>query len=160
MPVTYSRSMRIRQHAYLALKSEELSPGAISMRLGMEPDEISVMGSKRQKPPVPAAHSWITTSRSAGPVDEMAAELVTRVRPCAAQIRSLVSSGAVNAVLQVVRYFGDEAGELEDQSSILIDGQIAQRIPGQHQFLGFHLDSATLQFLVDTGIQVDFDEYG
>jgi hypothetical protein len=155
-----SLTMRIRQYAYLALKSEELSPDAITSRLGMVPDDVSLMASRRQQPPVPAAHSWIASSKSTGPVDEMIAELITRLRPCAHHIQTLVSTGAVNAVLQVVRHLDDAEGESEDLRPRQVDGHLLEKFPGQHQLLGFHLDAETLRFLADTGIEIDLDEYG
>jgi hypothetical protein len=151
--------MRIRQYASLSLSSSVLSADEITRRLGVEPDEVMVMASKRETPPTPAAHHWMVKTNS-GPVDEMTAELIARIRPVASDIRDLVSSSVVSAVIQVVRYFNDDAGDEEQFGEVKVDGQLLEKLLGQHQLLGFHLDAEVLGFLSETGIELDLDEYG
>ncbi|HEY6533762.1 MAG TPA: DUF4279 domain-containing protein, partial [Acidimicrobiales bacterium] len=117
--------MRIRQYAYFSLSSCVLSADEISRRLEMKPDEVVVMASKRETPPVPAAHSWKAHAKS-GPVDEMLAELIARIRPVAPDIRDLVSSEAVSAVIQVVRYLDDADGDDEHVSVTQTDGEVLE----------------------------------
>ncbi|MFG3700121.1 hypothetical protein ACGF5C_19695 [Micromonospora sp. NPDC047620] len=47
-------------------------------------------------------------------------------------------------------------GEEEDLSSP-VEGW--QKLPGQHQLLGWHLDGRALEFLRLTGAELDVDEY-
>lgn len=152
--------MQIRQHAYVALKSDDLDADEMTSRVGTAPDDVSVMGSKTPQPPVPACHAWIVRSSSNRPVDVMVSELITRLRPFAPQITTLVTSGEVDAVLQVVRCLDDPDGEPENVDPRDVDGQSLEKLPGQHDLLGFHLDTDVLRFLADTGIELDVDEYG
>ncbi|SCF37360.1 hypothetical protein GA0070215_12153 [Micromonospora marina] len=55
-----------------------------------------------------------------------------------------------------MRVFEHPAGEPEDLSGP-VDG--LQKLPGQHQLLGWHLDRRTLEFLRLTGAELDIDEY-
>lgn len=150
--------MQIRQLAYFALMSEELSSNAIALRVGMVPDNSIVMASKRADPPIPAAHRWEVHAKPGGTVNEMVAELMKRVRPCAEEIRALVSDGVVSAVLQIVRYLDDAEGE--NERPIHVEGHRLGAGLSHHQLLGFHFDAETLRFIANTGIEIDIDEYG
>jgi hypothetical protein len=152
--------MRVRQDAYFSLSSVDLSPEDITRAVGMEPDEVIVMASKRIEPPVPACHTWKVVATSRGPVDEMLAELVARIRPASSSIGDLVATGAASAVFQVVRSLDGASGEEEDLTIREIGDLRLEKLPGQHQLLGFHLDAQTLRFASDTGIEISFDEYG
>ena len=51
--------MRLRQYVYFALKSEEVSAAEITARLGVEPDEVVVRGSRQTDRFVrPVCHIW------------------------------------------------------------------------------------------------------
>lgn len=156
--------MLISQYAYFALKSTSMPAAEIAARLGMEPDEATTRGSRRPVDPVfPAAHCWKVVCRTPGmTVDEQIVCIVDRLFGYAPQIGSLTAEldrtdgGPGLAVLQVVRVFGHPAGEPEDLSGPT-DG--LEKLPGQHQLLGWHLDRPTLEFLRLTGAELDIDEY-
>ncbi|KAB1923898.1 DUF4279 domain-containing protein [Micromonospora noduli] len=140
--------MWIHQYVYSLLRSDHLPAREMAARLGMEPDESSVKGSKRESPPVPAVHSWRVVCRDSGlTVDEQVDRIIDRLEPIADRIAALVrvideSEGeGLTSTLQVVRYFNDEDGD-------------------QHQRLGWHLDRRALEFLHQTGAELDVDEYG
>ncbi|MFG1838589.1 DUF4279 domain-containing protein [Micromonospora sp. NPDC049175] len=140
--------MRVHQYAYFSLRSDQLSAREMATRLGMEPDETSVKGSRRANPPVPRVHSWRVMCRDSGlTVDEQVDRLIDRLEPIADEIAALVraideSEGeGLTSTLQVVRYFGDDDG-------------------AQHQRLGWHLDRRAVAFLQRTGAELDVDEYG
>jgi hypothetical protein len=59
--------------------------------------------------------------------------------------------------LQLVRFFDDEDGEEEELSPP--DAPL-QKLSGQHQLLGWHLDRDSLGFLAHVGAEIDADEYG
>ncbi|ASW57817.1 hypothetical protein CIK06_18505 [Plantactinospora sp. KBS50] len=136
----------------------------IAARLGIEPDEAVIRGSRSPADRViPAAHCWRVVCRTAGmTVDEQISHIVDRLFVHALQIGMLAAEldrtdgGPGSAVLQVVRVFGHPAGEPEDLSG-LVDG--LGKLPGQHQLLGWHLDRRTLEFLWLTGAELDIDEY-
>ncbi|WP_328650259.1 DUF4279 domain-containing protein [Micromonospora sp. NBC_00330] len=140
--------MRVHQYVYFSLRSDHLPAREMATRLGTEPDEISVKGSKRENPPVPAVHSWRVVCRDSGlTVDEQIDRLIDRLEPIADRIAALVrvidesEEEGFTSTLQVVRYFNDEDGD-------------------QHQRLGWHLDRRALKFLHHTGVDLDVDEYG
>jgi hypothetical protein len=74
-----------------------------------------------------------------------------------ALIREVTTEESAGAVLQVVRYFDDPDGEEEELSPP--DAEL-QKLSGQHQLLGWHLDREVLDFLMATGASLDVDEYG
>lgn len=61
------------------------------------------------------------------------------------------------ATLQIVRYFEDEDGEDEDLRET-VPG--LERLSGQHQLLGWHMEPKIIAFLADVGAEIDVDEYG
>ncbi|WFE30990.1 DUF4279 domain-containing protein [Micromonospora sp. WMMD975] len=156
--------MLISQYAYFALKSTSMTASEITARLGIEPDEAVIRGSRRPADPViPAAHCWRVVCRTSGmTVDEHIAHIVERLFVHAPQVGMLAAEldrtdgGPGSAVLQVVRVFEHPAGEPEDLSGPV--GGL-EKLPGQHQLLGWHLDRRTLEFLRLTGAELDIDEY-
>ncbi len=83
-------------------------------------------------------------------VDDQVEKLIDRLEPHRQALRDLLTElqsvkGHGSACLQIVRYFGDPAGQL--------DGF-------QHALLGWHLTTDVLQFLLDVGADIDVDEYG
>ncbi|SBT42072.1 DUF4279 domain-containing protein [Micromonospora auratinigra] len=156
--------MRVRQYVYFSLRSEHVPAEAMTTRLGMTPDEILVRGSRRQHPPLPAVHAWKIVCRDGGlRVDEQIDRVIDRLEPVTGQIAALVAESddgqgaGVTAQLQVVRYLNDDEGEAESPQP---DDTDLVRLPGQHQLLGWHLDRRVLEFLHDTGAELDVDEYG
>ncbi|MGN9889902.1 DUF4279 domain-containing protein [Micromonospora sp. L31] len=156
--------MIISQYAYFALSSNRVSSAEITARLGIEPDEIVVRGSRRANPVRPASHRWKITCRKPGlTVDEQINRIVDRLFGHAERIGELAveldnSDGAPGAsMLQVVRVFEHPDGEEEDLTSP-VEG--LQKLPGQHQLLGWHIDARVLEFLRLTRAELDVDEYG
>ncbi|MEU8157458.1 DUF4279 domain-containing protein [Micromonospora sp. NPDC048986] len=140
--------MRVHQYVYFSMRSRDLPAREMTTRLGMEPDEISVLGSRRENPPVPRVHSWRVVCRDSGlTVDEQIHRIIDRLAPVADEIAALVrvideSEGeGRTSTLQVVRYFNDDDGD-------------------QQHRLGWHLDRRALEFLRHTGAELDVDEYG
>lgn len=105
----------------------------ITGRLGVQPDETSVRGTRRAEPPVPTRHHWSIHCRERGLcVDEQVTVLLDRIEPVRPRILDLIGEGEVFARLQIVRYFDDDLGEEETLDSFVIpDGGIAEKLPGQ-----------------------------
>jgi hypothetical protein len=154
--------VRIGQYAYFALHSPSVSAEEMAARLGLEPDEVSVRGSRTPAPPRPVTHVWKIVCRERGlAVDEQVSRIMRRLRPyrdsIAALSRELASRdpGRAGAVLEVVRDFDDPDGEEPNRP-----GAEPERIPGPHRLLGWSLDREVVGFLVTTGARLDVDEYG
>src|SRR6266508_1928218 len=80
----------LRQYAYFAIKSRELSANEIERRLGISADRVLVAGSESADPMRPAAHSWQLVCYRAGlTVDEQIANVVARLQPARAALRAL-----------------------------------------------------------------------
>jgi Domain of unknown function (DUF4279) len=154
--------MRIRQYVYFALRSDTLPASAITARLVVEPDSILVRGAERPTPPVPACHVWEIECRLPGlSVDEQAARVLNRLRPVAERVQALTATDTVSAVLQVVRYFHADDGEDETLDRMVTDnGLVLEKLPGQHQLLGWHLTTEDLVLLASMSATLDVDEYG
>lgn len=156
--------VRISQYVYFALRSERTAAPHITGRLGIEPDEIQVRGSRCVVPVRPRYHAWKIVCRDRGlRIDEQIDRIVARLAPHADQIAALVAeiegpAERSTASLQLVRYLDDDGGEEEENLSPQDGGLV--KIPGQHQLLGWHLDRRTLAFLSRIGADLDADEYG
>ncbi|MCX5308148.1 DUF4279 domain-containing protein [Streptomyces sp. NBC_00160] len=146
--------MPIDQYVYFALSSELTSAQEMTARLGVEPDETTVRGSRTIQPAIPVCHRWKTVCREPSlRVDEQMACVLNRLRPHTDRIVELVGqlgqepdTGNV-AVLEIVRYFRD-AGE---------PGQAD--LAGKPNLFGWGLDRGALEFLAATGAVLDVDEY-
>jgi hypothetical protein len=156
--------MRIRQYVYFALRSRELSATEMATRLGLEPDEVLLRGSRQPDPPVPVSHAWKIVCRRHGlTVDEQLAQVLARLTPYTEKIAELAAELTTRegeqsgARLSVVRYFGSDDGEEEEPSG---PADPFQKLPGQHQLLGWTLSRETMRFLLATGSSLDVDEYG
>ena len=93
-------------------------------------------------------------------VDTLVSAVLGRVAPTAERIRQLVDTNEVFATLQIVRYFNDENGQPEKTVTIDEEGHSWEKMPGQHQMLGWALEAHTLELLVSMGATIDVDEYG
>jgi hypothetical protein len=140
--------MRIYQYAYFALYSRHMPASEMSSRLGMEPDEIVIRGSKVADPPVPVSHVWRVVCRKPGlSVDEQIGQVVDRLLPNVERIALLAAELAAvdsehdGAGLQIVRRFTAE--EDEDPQNLL----------------GWHLSLDVVKFMAATGAGLDVDEY-
>ncbi|MFF9778588.1 DUF4279 domain-containing protein [Streptomyces sp. NPDC013978] len=140
-----------RQYAYFALFSRHVSADAMTLQLGMTPDEVTVRGSRFTEPAVvPVDHSWMVVCREPGlRVDEQITRILDRLQPHTDRICDLTGQLARTgggAVLQIVRYFNDT----DQAHSGTVDAP---------SFLGWHLDRNVLDFLSATGAELDIDEY-
>lgn len=155
--------MRVRQYVYFAVKSETMDAVEMTARIGLEPDETTVLGSHSAEPPRPAAYTWKVVCRDPEvTVDELIARLVDRLAPFSGAVGELVEQlnggeGGSCAVLQVVRYLDTDDGDDEQASS---PDPAFEKLSGQHQLLGWHLDRRVLDFLISTHAELDVDEYG
>ncbi len=155
--------MRVSQYVYFAVASTRLPATEITARLGVEPDDALVRGSRLAEPPRPAAHKWRVVCREPGlTVDEQLGRVVDRLEEHAGRIGALVAElqelddRPSISTLQVVRIFDHPDGE-EEEVPPSVDG--LTKLAGQHQLLGWHLDARTLDFLRATRAELDVDEY-
>ena len=155
--------VRIKQYVYFALKSEHVTAATMADQIGLAADEVSVRGSTIAGPrPKPFVHSWKIVCDTPGlTVDEQVDRVIERLGPYRSAIREVVGGiDDAKAVLQVVRYFGawlaDDEGEEEE---LTVVGNL-EKLPGQHQLLGWHLRREVMEFLLDVNAEMNFDEYG
>jgi hypothetical protein len=156
--------MRVDQYAYFALHSSVLPAAEMAARVGLEPDEVVVRGSRTADPPRPVEHRWKIVCRERGlRVDEQIDRVIERLGPHRDRIAALSRDLAVRdpehggAVLEIVRHFDYPFGEEEELSPP--DAEL-RKLAGQHQLLGWGLDRGVLEFLLETGAYLDVDEYG
>ena len=136
--------------------SGELSPDEITALLLVEPDRVGWRGSRSKEPCIPAANLWSVQSRMKGCVDEMIRDLVDRFEPLRFALDQILAANDSWIVISIGRHFDPDDGEAED----LDVNDDFEKVPGQHQLLGFHLDVDLLARLTKMGCPVDFDEYG
>ncbi|MFE9688994.1 DUF4279 domain-containing protein [Micromonospora sp. NPDC005806] len=155
--------MIVSQYVYFAPSSKWVSAAEIAARLGLEPDEIVVRGSCLASPARPASHRWKITCRKPGlTVEEQINRIVDRLFDHAERIGELaveldnVDGEPGASVLQVVRVFEHPDGEEEDLTGP-VEG--LEKLAGQHQLLGWHVDARVLEFLRLTRAALDVDEY-
>jgi hypothetical protein len=155
--------MRVHQYVYFALDSNRAPAAEITTRLGIEPDEVTIRGSRQTQPPIPVSHTWRIACRKPGlSVSEQIDQILDRLYVHADRIGELVAEldriegSQGSSILQVVRVFEYSNDEDEDLTSTT-DGP--QRLTSQHQLLGWHLDARTLDFLQRTRAELDIDEY-
>jgi hypothetical protein len=155
--------MKIRQYVYFKIRSETSSAQDIAACIGLAPDRELVRGSRTESPPRPAKHAWeIHCQEPSLRIDQQIEQIVSRLDPYRAAIRSLVRDGDdADATLQAVRYFGVYLAETEgeEEAQPTRDDDL-EKLPGQHQLLGWHLSHSVTAFLVDVNAELDFDEYG
>ena len=153
--------MRIKQYVYFSVFSEVATADEIGSYLGMPPDRVRIRGSRVADPPHPRAHGWQLLCDSPGlRIDEQASAVLERIpmiEDRLARIRVELLGEGGGCVLQLVRDFDDEEGEEEELSPP--DAPL-QKLSGQHQLLGWHLDAELLSLLVRVGAHIDADEYG
>ncbi|WP_344243490.1 DUF4279 domain-containing protein [Actinocorallia libanotica] len=149
--------MPVRQYVYFGLFSERMSAVEMTAWLGVEPDAFTVRGSRRREPAVPVRHAWKVECREDGlPVDEQISRILMRLRPHLDKIAELSEhlneeEAGNRVVLQVVRYFNDEADAPDADSS-------AETTEGPNLF-GWHLGHEIMTFMSMVGAVLDVDEY-
>jgi hypothetical protein len=128
----------------------------------MAPDKALEKGSRRLDPPAPKQHIWeVVCDKPGAPVDELIADVVSRLEPHRPAIQALVATGQAVTELVIVRYLGAwlaEAEGEEEEHVVTEDG--LEKLSGQHQLLGFVVEPSVLEFLVAVGATISFDEYG
>ncbi|MGW0664740.1 DUF4279 domain-containing protein [Streptodolium elevatio] len=151
--------MPVRQYFYFALSSKRTSAAAMTAHLGIEPDEVLVRGSRTTQPAaIPTTHKWQMVCREPRfRIDEQISCVLDRLAPHTPRIAELVrrlatedDSANCAAVLEVVRYFNDDAPA---------DDAPQTRAAEPPNLLGWHLDRTVLDFLTATGAILDVDEY-
>jgi hypothetical protein len=162
--------MRLRQYVYFGIYSDTLTAADITGKLGVEPDAVRVLGSRSAERAIARHHLWRVESEDLGlTVTDHLDIIVDRLNPCAGEIGCLVEeivlaspeSIGVGSVLEVVRHFDDDGGEEERPSLVdQPDGGRLERLPGQHQLLGWRLTPNVIDFLHVTHAVFDVDEYG
>ena len=153
--------MPISQYVYFALSSRDTSAAEMTAILGIEPDEISVSGSRIANPrSIPVLHRWKVVCREPGLcIDEQVARVLARLAPHMDDIAALARRldaevpRSPSAVLEVVRYF---KAETDDQPDRLADEDAPA---AASDLFGWHLGRDVLDFLQVTGAVLDVDEY-
>ncbi len=148
----------MHQYVYFSISSDVMSFEEIAAKISIKADEHRVVGKERHKlnPSHPITHSWIMNSieRNA-PVDEQIGSIVKRLRRHTQSLAELSRHKGVKATMQIVRYFDNTWGQ--EEKLVKIDG--LEKLPGQHQLLGWRLDAETIEFLHDINAELDVDEY-
>lgn len=158
--ITKLRSVRIRQYARFGIYSQSLTAAEMTARLKVEPDKLSIRGSRSADPPIPVFHVWTVICDERGvSLGAQVQRVIERLRPCQQAIAELIREPTADceAGLSLIRHFGDEDGEEEELSS---PDAPFQKLAGQHQLLGWHLGLDVLAFLVSVGASIGADEYG
>ena len=151
--------MRIHQYAHFHIGSDVLTPDQITATLLIEPTSVSWQGSRSTEPLVPRTNRWQYKATGAGLVDDLVRELLGVFEPLRAPLQELTANGACSIEIRFMRSFGDPDGVEEDEGLTDLPGNLV-RLEGQHQLLGFHLDTNLMARLVELGCALDFDEYG
>lgn len=154
--------MKISQYVYLDIGSDTVTAAEVTAYLGMEPDTVRVRGVRRAEPPVPASHSWSVACREPGlTLDIQISKVLDRVAPLRDRLRDLGLTKDVWIRLVIVRHFDDPEGEEElFDAAITESGRLLEKLPGQHQLLGWYLDTRQLEFLAYVNAAIWADEYG
>jgi hypothetical protein len=130
---------KVAQYSYFWISSDVVTAAEITGLVGIDPDVISIRGSRRSQPTmVPVEHSWAVECRDPAGIDEQVAGVLERVRPAAHAIRSLTDRDDVHAGLMLVRYFGEVAGE---------------------DAWGWVLNPSQIALLAEMGAEIQADEY-
>jgi hypothetical protein len=131
--------MRVQTQVRFDVVSDVLGPEELEVRIGLPPSKVARKASKQPDPPRPAANAWkIDSGLDPGaPLWQHLEALREVVAPVSGKISELCQ-GEPTAFLRIVRKFF----RAEDQAD-----------------LGFWLDEPWLAILMQTGAQLDVDEY-
>ncbi len=149
--------MRIRQYSYLWLSSRTLAPKAFAERVGVAPDETARRTARHEDPRTEPT-TWLkyVCDDPDLRVGEQVERILGRLTEARATLRELTADGTVSAGLNIVRNFDDEHRVEEAPSAI----EGFERLPGQHQLLGWSVSPQTVAFLNELRAEIDVDEYG
>ena len=149
--------LSIRQYSYLAVSSKALTSQEIEDRLKLKADKHMVWGKGRLRmdPTYQVDNVWELVADEIATVDDQIEKLIRRILPAKDRLIELVRTTDVEVSLQVVRHFDDPEGEQE----IIDEDEELVKLPGQHQLLGWHLTNEVINFLHETGAEIDVDEY-
>ncbi len=131
-------TVRVEQYSYFTLQSTTVTAAEITRRLGAEPDEVLVRGSKRPEHDIPRAHAWKIVRRSTERVGEQVQHVVDRLLPVRDELAALTADPEITAGMVVVRYFRDHADDAD---------------------IGWWLTPETVAFLAAVRATLDVDEY-
>ena len=152
--------MRIRQYAHFVVGSEKLDPDQITSALNVQPTGVSRRGSRTAEPPIPRFNLWRYRATSTGVLDELIRELLDLFEPRQRALQGLcVNDDGSWIEISFMRSFDDPEGVEEDDGPAELPDNL-MRLEGQHQLLGFHLDTELMRRLVALDCALDFDEYG
>jgi Domain of unknown function (DUF4279) len=158
--------VRIRQSVEFGITSTNTTADELATRIGIEPDRVSVKGSRITEPPIPRWHWWkIVCDENDLNIDEQIAKVLSRVKSHSADIAMIVKelereSPPGGAQLSIVRYFNDQDGADAKWGTIESSKGIEEvRGPLDHDLLGWRLSADDLGFLVEIGANIWVDEY-
>lgn len=162
--------VRISQYCAFSIFSVELTADAIAARIGLSPDKVTVRGSRNTNPAMPKYHIWTVACRDRGlRIDDQISRLIKRLDPFAAEIGELANElrqaegEGSGAGLSIIRKYNDAAEEEEafEERTVVIDGvsRNLEKLGGQHQLFGWHIDKEIMGFLRRTDSELDVDEY-
>jgi len=153
--------MKISQRVYFEISSETVSAETVTASLGMEPDELRIRGTKRAEPPIPPRHSWSVHCRDHGlRIDAQVETILDRIESIRTRLVLMAATQDVQVRLVIVRHFDDDHGEEEAfDVAITEDGKLLEKLPGQHQLLGWYLSDEQLGFLAEIRCAIWADEY-
>ncbi len=154
-----SSKVKIRQYAHFDISSDVFTPDQITGKLLIEPTTARQKGSRSAEPPIPRTNLWQYRAVGSGCVDDLIRELLDVFEPVQGSIRQLTANDASSIQIRFMRSFNDADGVEEDEGPADLPTNLV-RVEGQHQLLGFHLDTQLMARLVALGCALDFDEYG
>ncbi|MEV0077348.1 DUF4279 domain-containing protein [Nocardia neocaledoniensis] len=146
--------MKVVQYSYFTVYSDTMAASTMTERLGIDPDEVAVLGSRSVAHRIPRSHRWKLVRRGSESIDEQLEQLVDRLEPIRHQLTSLRSEPGVHASMHVVRYYGDPDGVHGAP-----DGTPLAECQDWPRPLGWHLSHRVMEFLGAIGAELDIDEY-
>jgi hypothetical protein len=158
--------MKIRQYVTFGITSKETTAAEMTARIGIEPDRVSIKGSRIADPPIPGWHWWTIVCDQTGiSVGEQISIVLNRIKSQEVEVTNLVSelkgeSQPGGAQLSIVRYFNDLEGEDAEWGAIEWSKgiEVAWGLRSHH-LLGWNINSDDLGLLVEVGASIDVDEY-
>jgi Domain of unknown function (DUF4279) len=141
------------------VSSDVFDPDEITSRLFLEPAKVSRRGSRSVDPLIPVTNLWWYRASGTGSVDELVLELVELMESIADRLAELTAEGEASVGISIMRSFDDPHGVDENFGRADVPDNL-EKLPGQHQLLGFHLDVDLMRRLAAFDCPIDCDEYG